>query len=573
MTRLARLRQLAAGATGSLILAGTGLIALPVGAQAATVSPAWQPDANDRGAVAFYNSAGHVITTGSITDAPMAAYFVVPGGITADHGYAASTTPVEGSNSAGWSGTQQMTTTQTFPTPSLPGDLAGYTGPVVPGGAGRSLKTRQIDTFPNTSTTAGYQNLYEIRVYTSPASSTPAPTDSWYAADVLVDTTAGTWTQVYPNTVTVPGAPSGLTATGGNTKALLSWSAPTSTGGAAITGYHVTATPAAGSSVIADTPTPATSYTLNGLTNGTAYTVSVAATNSAGTGPASSEASVTPTVTVPGVPTDVAAVAQDGSAIVSFTAPADSGDGTTLSYTVTASTGQSVTGSTSPLTVAGLANGTSRTFTVTAANGVGAGGPSAASNPVAYFTTALTLAAIPASVNAGSVLTQHGALTGGAVAGRPVTLVIDTAGHGTRRVALTTDSTGGFRYALKVDYTTTVKAQYAATSTQRAATSNLRTTIVNAVVRITAPVTGTKTRVRTLAVTGTSTPNKAGSVVALYERRGTTYVLLARTTVARNGSFRFLRTFSKATHVLQVRIGATPTNGPGRSKLVTLYEI
>ena len=45
---------------------------------------------------------------------------------------------------------------------------------------------------------------------------------------------------------TAPGAPQGLTATGGNTSARLAWTAPASTGGAAITGYNVYRGTAAG---------------------------------------------------------------------------------------------------------------------------------------------------------------------------------------------------------------------------------------------------------------------------------------------------------------------------------------
>ena len=574
MTTPGLLRRRVTAATTGLLLVATGVIAPLVAAgpaSATTVTPGWQPDANDLGPIAFYDAAGHVKTSGLLTDVPMAAYYVVPGA-TADHGYAATSTPVEGANSGSWSSTQIITSTQSFPKASLPGDLAGSTAPVVPDNSGQSLQQNQIDIFPNSSTTAGYQNLYEVRVYTG-ATSASTNTSSWYAADVLVDPTAGTWSQVYPNTVTVPGAPTALAATGGNTKALLSWTAPASTGGAPIASYHVTATPDVGPAVVADTPTGATSYTLNGLTNGTGYSVTVAATNSAGTGPGSDAALVTPTTTVPGAPTGVTATPHDGSASVAFTAPADSGDGSALSYTVTASTGQTATGTSSPISVPGLANGTSRTFTVTATNTVGTSAASAVSNAVAFYTTGLSLAAVPTVVNAGSVITEPGTLTGGPVSGKHVNLTIYTAGHLTRTVVLTTNSAGAFAYGVRVSYTTSFRATYAATATQRAATSVTRKTVVNAVIRITSPTNGTRTHTRTLAVVGTTSPNKAGSVVGLYERRGTSYVLLAQVRVASNGTYRFVRTFTKATHVLQVRIGATSTNGAGSSNLVILYEV
>jgi hypothetical protein len=101
---------------------------------------------------------------------------------------------------------------------------------------------------------------------------------------------------------TAPGAPTGVTATAGNGQATVSWTTPSSNGGSAITGYTVT--PYIGS--VPQTPQtvlgspPATSTTVPGLTNGTAYTFTVSATNAIGTGPASAPSnSVTPSAAGP----------------------------------------------------------------------------------------------------------------------------------------------------------------------------------------------------------------------------------------------------------------------------------
>lgn len=79
----------------------------------------------------------------------------------------------------------------------------------------------------------------------------------------------------------VAGVPTDLVATPGDRQVSLSFTAPVSNGGSAITGYAITATPGAISFTATQTPAVVT-----GLTNGIAYTFSVAAINSSGTGAA-----------------------------------------------------------------------------------------------------------------------------------------------------------------------------------------------------------------------------------------------------------------------------------------------
>lgn len=91
----------------------------------------------------------------------------------------------------------------------------------------------------------------------------------------------------------------------------------------------------------------------------------------------------TPTVTIPGAPQNVTAVAGDRSAVVSFSPPANNGGSSVLSYIVTSSPGGvAISGSSSPITVTGLTNGVSYTFTVKAVNSAGAGTDSTPSAPV-----------------------------------------------------------------------------------------------------------------------------------------------------------------------------------------------
>lgn len=114
-----------------------------------------------------------------------------------------------------------------------------------------------------------------------------------------VTATNGVGTDSLNCTLTVtaaPGAPTGLGATAGDAQVALSWTAPVSTGGSAITDYVVEyATDLAGPwTVFADGVSTGTTATVTGLTNGTPYFFRVAAVNSVGTGAASGTATATP---------------------------------------------------------------------------------------------------------------------------------------------------------------------------------------------------------------------------------------------------------------------------------------
>ena len=165
--------------------------------------------------------------------------------------------------------------------------------------------------------------------------------------------------------ITVPGAPTSATASGSDGQATVSWTAPTSTGGAAISGYTVTAAPGGAQC----TTTGATSCTVTSLSNGTSYTFTVTATNSVGTGSASSASS---------------AVIPTGAALTStFASPSSTADGFTVqvsnhdsdyTYAATTTAGSVSISNAGLVTVTGLTPGQSATVTITTSRTGYAGG-------------------------------------------------------------------------------------------------------------------------------------------------------------------------------------------------------
>ena len=109
------------------------------------------------------------------------------------------------------------------------------------------------------------------------------------ATGAVLSFTTATWT----GSVTVPGAPSGVSATIGNGQSTVTFSAPSFNGGSSITGYTVLSSPTGG--IDGSAGSTGLSHVITGLSNGTAYTFAVTATNSAGTGPFSADSNgVTP---------------------------------------------------------------------------------------------------------------------------------------------------------------------------------------------------------------------------------------------------------------------------------------
>ena len=178
-------------------------------------------------------------------------------------------------------------------------------------------------------------------------------------------------------------------ATASNTSATVSWQVPAWDGGSAIIGYVVT--PYVG--YVSQGPryfqSTATTQTVPGLTNGTTYRFRVRAWNAIGvSGFSKVTNAVTPATTAPGQPTIGTAVAGDGEAAVSWTAPASDGGSAIIGYVVTPYVGYVSQGpryfqsTATTQTVPGLTNGTTYRFRVRAWNAIGVSGFSKVTNPV-----------------------------------------------------------------------------------------------------------------------------------------------------------------------------------------------
>ena len=256
--------------------------------------------------------------------------------------------------------------------------------------------------------------------------------------------------------VTTPGAPRGLTATAGHAQVSLSWKAPSSDGGAAITGYRVYQ----GTSKTPVASVTGTGTTVKNLSNGTTYSFKVTAVNKAGEGPASGAASATPTaaVTKPGPPNGLTASPGNGQVTLSWKAPGSDG-GTGISgyeiYRGASPGGESGTPVNASLvagtsyTVTGLTNGTRYYFTVAAVNKAKLqGGKSGEASATPSAASASASASASGSASASATGQASASPSGGATAtatgtpGAPTGLTA-TPGNGEVGLSWTAPSSAG----------------------------------------------------------------------------------------------------------------------------------
>ncbi|HSY14348.1 MAG TPA: Ig-like domain-containing protein [Jatrophihabitantaceae bacterium] len=228
-------------------VAGAGLVvaaAFALGGSSASAegtAPPWVVNGVDQdpdavGGLSFFDANGTAITSGQINNAPFAAY--VEGRVAPRVTNPTDTKatlymyiPVAGQTPDGWTTNEQVSLSTTYPNASAPGALATATLPVTSGSAADDTALASIASDEGaTSTASGYQNIYEIRMYTNHRGGTTSATydyadltinranDTWALAytpgnAVVVATTTSTTLAASPAATAIAGAPVALTAT------------------------------------------------------------------------------------------------------------------------------------------------------------------------------------------------------------------------------------------------------------------------------------------------------------------------------------------------------------------------
>ena len=352
MTRPVKRTVRIVAALGALVVAATAavLLATAGGSANAETPPPWAPggvsqDANAVGGIAFFDSSGNVITGGSITSPPFAAY-AVGESLTRTETFTDTKATLlvfqaqPGQTPDEWSNNDSLAASTTYPVTTAPSPINSTTLPVVAGKASDLSLAAVATDFPSTASTTGYVDAYEVRMITS-APGHPAGSTYDYA-DITINPSTGLWALVYSPSGPFPPATTAPASPTTTTTSLSATPAGSALAGASV-GLTATVSPssAAGTVQFLDGATAIGSpVTVSGGT-ASASTSTLAAgshtltakftpTNSA-TFAASTSTSVSYTITSPATITST-------SLAVAPTSPIVVGTSSTLTATVTPST-------------------------------------------------------------------------------------------------------------------------------------------------------------------------------------------------------------------------------------------
>jgi len=187
-------------------------------------------------------------------------------------------------------------------------------------------------------------------------------------------------TSVTSTPAAAPGSPQQVSVVGSPTAAVVAWVAPLSNGGAAVSSYTASAFSASsGGSLSSSCTTPSLTCSITGLTNGTSYYISVAATNIAGSSAPTSPRILVIPAALPGAPTISSVTAGNAYLSVAFSAGTADSNAPITGYQYSSDNGTTwlnASGTTSPLLVSSLTNGTTYTVKIRAVSSIGNGAAS-----------------------------------------------------------------------------------------------------------------------------------------------------------------------------------------------------
>jgi hypothetical protein len=324
----------AVNAVGNSASSAVSSSATPIGAPGAPQNPVASYTVGATQASIAFNApasnggatiTGYTVTSnpGGLTASGTASPLVVTG-LTMNQAYTFTVVANNGVNSQASIASNSITT--------VPNPPSAPTNVVATAGAASASVAFSAPSNNGGSPVTGYT------VTSSPGNFTGTGTASPISVTGLSNGTPYTFTVVAANTggssvpsaasssvtpIGAPGAPTNVVAAyvQGETQSSVSFTAPTNTGGAAITSYTVTSNPGGLTASGATSP-----LVVTGLTMNQAYTFTVVANNGTlNSAPSAASASITPMIVAPGAPLKIAVIPGATSNTISWEAPTTGG--------------------------------------------------------------------------------------------------------------------------------------------------------------------------------------------------------------------------------------------------------